>query len=83
MLWVGWFGFNGGSAQAANGDAGMAILVTYTPVAGGDFTPMLLERINHGKASALGAVIGIVAGLGTITPASEFVGPRGGLMIDM
>jgi Amt family ammonium transporter len=70
MLWVGWFGFNGGSALAANGDAGMAMLVTHISAAAGACTWMLLERINHGKASALGAVTGMVAGLGTITPAS-------------
>ena len=75
MLWVGWFGFNGGSALAANGDAGMAMLVTHISAAAGACTWMLLERINHGKASALGAVTGMVAGLGTITPASGFVGP--------
>jgi Amt family ammonium transporter len=68
MLWVGWFGFNGGSALAANGDAGMAMLVTHISAAAGACTWMLLERINHGKASALGAVTGMVAGLGTITP---------------
>ena len=83
MLWVGWFGFNGGSALAANGDAGMAMLVTHISAAGGAFTWMLLERINHGKASALGAVTGMVAGLGTITPASGFVGPGGGLIIGL
>jgi Amt family ammonium transporter len=80
MLWVGWFGFNGGSALAANGDAGMAMLVTHISAAAGACTWMLLERINHGKASALGAVTGMVAGLGTITPASGFVGPGGGLI---
>ncbi len=83
MLWVGWFGFNGGSALAANGDAGMAMLVTHISAAAGACTWMLLERINHGKASALGAVTGMVAGLGTITPASGFVGPGGGLIIGL
>lgn len=83
MLWVGWFGFNGGSALAANGDAGMAMLVTHISAAAGAVTWMLLERINHGKASALGAVTGMVAGLGTITPASGFVGPGGGLIIGL
>ncbi len=83
MLWVGWFGFNGGSALAANGDAGMAMLVTHISAAAGAITWMLLERINHGKASALGAVTGMVAGLGTITPASGFVGPGGGLIIGL
>ena len=83
MLWVGWFGFNGGSALAANGDAGMAMLVTHISAAAGACTWMLLERINYGKASALGAVTGMVAGLGTITPASGFVGPGGGLIIGL
>lgn len=83
MLWVGWFGFNGGSALAANGDAGMAMLVTHISAASGAFMWMMLERINHGKASALGAVTGMVAGLGTITPASGFVGPGGGLIIGL
>jgi Amt family ammonium transporter len=83
MLWVGWFGFNGGSALAANGDAGMAMLATHISAAMGAVTWMLLERINYGKASALGAVTGMVAGLGTITPASGFVGPGGALIIGL
>jgi Amt family ammonium transporter len=81
MLWVGWFGFNGGSALAANGDAGMAMLVTHISAAAGAFTWMIMERIRFGKASALGIVTGMVAGLGTITPASGFVGPGGALVI--
>jgi Amt family ammonium transporter len=81
MLWVGWFGFNGGSAFAANGDAAMAILVTHMSAAAGAFTWMCAEWIKYGKPSALGAVTGMVAGLGTITPASGFVGPAGGLVI--
>ncbi len=81
MLWVGWFGFNGGSALAANGDAGMAMLATHISAAAGAFTWMLMERIRFGKASALGIVTGMVAGLGTITPASGFVGPGGALLI--
>ena len=81
MLWVGWFGFNGGSALAANGDAGMAILATHLSASAGAFTWMLCEWIKYGKPSALGAVTGMVAGLGTITPASGFVGPAGGLVI--
>ena len=81
MLWVGWFGFNGGSAVAANGDAGMAILVTHISAACGAFTWAVMEWIRHGKASALGTVTGMVAGLGTITPASGFVGPMGALVI--
>ena len=83
MLWVGWFGFNGGSALSANGDAGMAMLVTHISAAMGACTWMLLERIKYGKASALGAVTGMVAGLGTITPASGFVGPGGALIIGL
>lgn len=81
MLWVGWFGFNGGSALAANGDAGMAILATHLSASAGAFTWMVCEWVKYGKPSALGAVTGMVAGLGTITPASGFVGPAGGLMI--
>ena len=81
MLWVGWFGFNAGSALAANGDAGMAMLVTHMSAAAGAFTWMCIEWIKFGKPSALGAVTGMVAGLGTITPASGFVGPAGALVI--
>ncbi len=81
MLWVGWFGFNGGSALAANGDAAMAMLVTHISAAAGAFTWMTAEWVRYGKPSALGAVTGMVAGLGTITPASGFVGPAGALVI--
>ena len=81
MLWVGWFGFNGGSALAANGDAGMAILVTHLSAAAGCLTWSLVEWWRFGKPSALGAVTGMVAGLGTITPASGFVGPLGAICI--
>lgn len=81
MLWVGWFGFNGGSALAANGDAAMAMLVTHISAAAGAFTWLTAEWIRYGKPSALGAVTGMVAGLGTITPASGFVGPGGALVI--
>jgi len=81
MLWVGWFGFNGGSALAANGDAAMAILVTHISASAGAITWMLYEWVKFGKPSALGAVTGMVAGLGTITPASGFVGPGGALVI--
>jgi Amt family ammonium transporter len=83
MLWVGWFGFNAGSALAANGDAGMAMLVTHLSAAAGAFTWLSIEWIKYGKPSALGAVTGMVAGLGTITPASGFVGPGGALVIGM
>lgn len=81
MLWVGWFGFNGGSALAANGDAAMAIFVTHISASAGAFTWLAAEWIRFGKPSALGAVTGMVAGLGTITPASGFVGPGGALVI--
>ena len=81
MLWVGWFGFNGGSALAANGDAGMAILVTHLSAACGAFTWSVIEWIKYGKPSVLGIVTGMVAGLGTITPASGFVGPAGAVVI--
>jgi len=81
MLWVGWFGFNGGSAVAANGDAGMAMLVTHISAACGALMWSALEWMKYGRPSALGAVTGMVAGLGTITPASGFVGPMGALVI--
>ncbi len=83
MLWVGWFGFNGGSALAANGDAGMAMLVTHISAAAGSLAWMTMEWIKHGKPSVLGIVTGMVAGLGTITPASGFVGPGGALLIGL
>jgi len=81
MLWVGWFGFNGGSALAANGDASMAILVTHIAAATGALTWMFIEWKRYGKPSVLGTVTGLVAGLGTITGASGFVGPAGALVI--
>ncbi|MGK0270687.1 MAG: Amt family ammonium transporter [Cocleimonas sp.] len=81
MLWVGWFGFNGGSALAANGDAAMAMLVTHISAATGAITWMIYEWIKFGKPTALGTVTGLIAGLGTITPASGFVGPAGALVI--
>jgi Amt family ammonium transporter len=81
MLWVGWFGFNAGSALAADGAAGMAMLVTHIGAATGAFAWMLCEWARYGKPSVLGVVTGMVAGLGTITPASGFVGPLGGIAI--
>jgi len=81
MLWVGWFGFNAGSALAADGAAGMAMLVTHIGAATGAFAWMICEWLRYGKPSALGIVTGMVAGLGTITPASGFVGPIGALII--
>ncbi|MBT3048593.1 MAG: ammonium transporter [Candidatus Thiodiazotropha sp. (ex Lucina pensylvanica)] len=83
MLWVGWFGFNGGSALASDGNAAMAMLVTHISAATGAMTWMVREWIKFGKPSALGAVTGMVAGLGTITPASGFVGPAGALVIGL
>jgi len=83
MLWVGWFGFNAGSALAANGDAGMAMLVTHISAAAGSLAWMTLEWVRYGKPSVLGIVTGMVAGLGTITPASGYVGPGGALIIGL
>ena len=83
MLWVGWFGFNGGSALAANGNAGMAMLVTHISASAGALTWMFAEWVRFGKPSALGIVTGMVAGLGTITPASGYVGPAGALIIGL
>lgn len=81
MLWFGWFGFNGGSALKADGSAGMAIAVTHIAAAAGSLTWMAIEWKRFGKPSVLGIVTGMVAGLGTITPASGYVGPIGGLAI--
>jgi len=81
MLWVGWFGFNGGSALAADGNASMAMLVTHISAAAGTLTWLAIEWKKFGKPSALGGVTGMVAGLGTITPASGYVGPGGALLI--
>ncbi|MEQ8427281.1 MAG: ammonium transporter [Gammaproteobacteria bacterium] len=83
MLWVGWFGFNGGSALTSDANAGMAIAVTHISAAAGSLAWMACEWIKHGKPSVLGIVTGMVAGLGTITPASGFVGPMGGLIIGL
>jgi Amt family ammonium transporter len=81
MLWVGWFGFNAGSALAADGAAGMAMLVTHIGAATASLAWMFCEWARYGKPSVLGIVTGMVAGLGTITPASGFVGPIGALVI--
>jgi len=81
MLWVGWFGFNAGSALAADGTAGMAMLVTHIGAATGALTWLFCETQRYGKPSMLGIVTGMVAGLGTITPASGFVGPMGAIAI--
>jgi Amt family ammonium transporter len=81
MLWVGWFGFNAGSALAANGSAGMALLTTHMGASAGALAWMVIEWKKYGKPSMLGVVTGMVAGLGTITPASGFVGPLGAVAI--
>ncbi|ARU26413.1 ammonium transporter [Cellvibrio sp. PSBB006] len=83
MLWVGWFGFNAGSALAANGNATMAMLVTHISAAAGSLAWMTIEWIKFRKPSVLGIVTGMVAGLGTITPASGYVGPGGALIIGL
>ena len=83
MLWVGWFGFNAGSALAANGDAGMAMLATHLSAAMGSLVWLTIEWVKFGKPSLVGIVTGMVAGLATITPASGFVGPIGALIIGL
>ena len=81
MLWVGWFGFNGGSQLAADGGAAMAITVTHISAATASLTWALWERYKFGKASLVGIVTGTIAGLASITPASGFVGPVEALII--
>ena len=83
MLWVGWFGFNAGSAVAADNSAAMAMLVTHLSAASGSLAWMAMEWIRHGKPSVLGIVTGMVAGLGTITPASGSVGPAAAVVIGL
>ena len=83
MLWVGWFGFNGGSALAADSSAAMAILVTHISAAVGALTWMVIEWIKSGKPTVVGIATGMVAGLATITPASGTVGPQGALVIGL
>ncbi len=83
MLWVGWFGFNAGSALAADTSAGMAMLVTHISAATASLTWMVIEWVKFGKPSLVGIITGMVAGLATITPASGFVGPLGGLCIGL
>jgi Amt family ammonium transporter len=81
MLWVGWFGFNGGSQLAADGGAAMALTVTHISAATASLTWALWEKIKYGKASLVGLVTGTIAGLASITPASGFVGPVEALII--
>ena len=81
LLWVGWFGFNAGSALSAGGDAGMAMLVTHISAATATLVWMAIEWIKFGKPSLVGAVTGTIAGLATITPASGFVGPLAAVLL--
>ena len=81
MLWVGWFGFNAGSAVAADGAAAMAMTVTHISAAVASLTWMTIEFVRYGKPTLIGIVTGMVAGLATITPASGFVGPTGALIL--
>ena len=83
MLWVGWFGFNAGSALAADGAAGMALFVTHISASVGALTWIVIEWLKYGKPSGLGAITGMVAGLATITPASGSVGPAGALLVGL
>ena len=83
MLWVGWFGFNAGSALKAGGDAGMAMTVTHISAATAALVWLVIESVKFGKPSMIGIVTGAVAGLATITPASGFVGPAGALIIGL
>jgi Amt family ammonium transporter len=83
MLWVGWFGFNAGSALAADSSAGMAMLVTHISAATASLVWVAIEWTKFGRPSLVGIVTGMVAGLATITPASGFVGPAGGLAIGL
>ncbi|MDA0693042.1 MAG: ammonium transporter [Proteobacteria bacterium] len=83
LLWVGWFGFNGGSALAADSSAAQAILVTHLSASAGALAWMGMEWLRHGKPSVLGIVTGMVAGLGSITPASGSVGPAAAVLIGL
>lgn len=83
MLWVGWFGFNGGSQLAADGGAGMALLVTHIAAAVGTLSWIVLEAINNKKATLVGAATGTIAGLATVTPAAGVLGPGGALLIGL
>jgi len=81
MLWVGWFGFNAGSALAANGTAAMALVATHVSACAATIAWMAIERVKFGKSSVLGAATGSIAGLAAVTPASGYIGPIGGLAI--
>ncbi|HQP19611.1 MAG TPA: ammonia channel protein, partial [Phenylobacterium sp.] len=79
--WVGWFGFNGGSALAANGDAGSALIATHLSASTAGLVWAFIEWRRFGRPSMVGLVTGVVAGLATVTPASGFVGPLGGVVL--
>jgi len=81
MLWVGWFGFNGGSALGANGNAASALMATHLAAATASLVWMVIEWVKFGKPSLVGIATGMVAGLATVTPASGFVGPLGGIIL--
>ena len=81
LLWVGWFGFNAGSALAANQNAAMAMLVTHISAAAATITWMLIDWYKNGKPGLVGMITGMVAGLATVTPASGYIGPIGGLIL--
>ncbi len=81
MLWVGWFGFNAGSALAANGNAGMAMLVTHISAATATITWMFVDWMKNGKPGLVGMITGMIAGLATVTPASGFIGPVGAIIL--
>ena len=83
MLWIGWFGFNGGSALAAGNGAGMALLVTHIAAATAALVWMVIEWVRFGRPSLVGIVTGMVAGLATVTPASGFIGVPGGLILGL
>ncbi|MEK9709400.1 MAG: ammonium transporter, partial [Alphaproteobacteria bacterium] len=83
MLWIGWFGFNGGSALAAGNGAGMALLVTHIAAATAALVWMFIEWVRFGRPSLVGIVTGMVAGLATVTPASGFIGVPGGLILGL
>ena len=83
MLWVGWFGFNGGSALAANGTAGMALLVTHISASVGTLVWVAIEAITNKKPTLVGAATGTIAGLATVTPAAGVIGPGGALLIGL
>jgi ammonium transporter, Amt family len=83
LLWVGWFGFNAGSALGAGADAGMAMLVTHLSAAVASLVWLVIETVKFGKPSLVGFVTGTIAGLATVTPASGFVGPAGGILLGL